>query len=90
MSLTEKECKMLQNIAENDYADGDPTACVWADCLDCGPNYIPLTSIPGLVASLSKKMLVNVGDLRQPARDRGVQLTEEGLKAYKTLFASNQ
>jgi hypothetical protein len=76
VNITEKEAAMLRNIAENDYANGDPSAWVWADCLECGPEHLPVASHGGLIASLSKKNLVD--------SDEGcVALTEQGLSAWR-------
>jgi hypothetical protein len=89
MNITEKETKMLRNIAENDYANGRPGTWVWADCLDCGPEYLPVTSHGGIIASLSKKGLAESdgsGWCHIDHRDQTcVRLTEAGLAAWQAL-----
>jgi hypothetical protein len=89
VNITEKEAKMLRNIAENDYANGEPSAWVWADCLDCGPEDLPIASHGGLIASLSKKDLAysdGAGYCRHDKRDQTcVRLTEKGLAAWRAM-----
>ncbi len=93
MSITEKEAKMLRNIAENSYGDGDPSAWVWADCLDCGPEHLDRASHGGLIASLVKKGLAEsdgAGYCRYEKRDMTcVSLTELGLVAWRVQGHGN-
>jgi hypothetical protein len=82
--LTELELRLLQNIALNDFQScngSEPPnfeACdpVWSNCLDCGPNDLRPRSIPGLVASLSKKGLIQTDG-------ECVSLTRDGFAAYQ-------
>jgi len=87
--VTTLEAKMLRNIAENDYANGDPEAQVWSDCLDCGPCSLDPKSFGGLVASLVKKGLAESNDHGWDAgaghRDACVWLTEAGLVEWRKL-----
>lgn len=88
MNLTALETKLLRNIALNEYAPGngaEPAShadcgAVWSNCLDCGPETIAPTSIPGVVASLVKKGLVwQEGS----GREAVVALTSAGFDAYR-------
>ena len=87
--ITELEKKLIRNIAENDYANGEPDAAVWSDCLDCGPCSIPIKSIAGVASSLSKKGLaVSEGlgwDSGAQRDDRTIQLTAKGLAVWRSL-----
>lgn len=84
-NVTHLERLVLVNIAENEYAPGngmrperaDDATC-WSDSIDCGPNTIAASSIPGVVSSLSKKGLVLAGG-------EGVTLTEAGFEAYNII-----
>ena len=49
INVTELEKQLIVNIAKNDYANGDPTAWVWSDCLNSGPNNIETKSISGML-----------------------------------------
>ena len=88
-SITLKEARMLRNIAENDYANGEPSAWVWADCLDCGPEELNPASRGGLIASLIKKGLAHsdhAGWCKVDKRDQTcVCLSEAGLEAWRAM-----
>jgi len=89
--ITEKEAAMIRNIAENDYANGDPSADVWADCLDCGPCSLDIKSHGGLIASLSKKGLVGSdGVVGRHAADACVWLTPAGIDVWKTISSETE
>jgi hypothetical protein len=90
MELTSNEKKMIRNIAENDYANGEPDAMVWADCLDCGPCPLPsVRSHGGVIASLIKKgLVVSDGegwDAGSGKDETCVWLTSEGLDHWREL-----
>ena len=90
MILTPNETKMIRNIAENDYANGEPDAMVWADCLDCGPCPLPNPkSHGGVVASLIKKGLAEsdcAGWDRGAQKDQTcVWLTDAGLGQWRAI-----
>jgi hypothetical protein len=78
----------LVNIARNlmtpvngaEPATLDDAGSVWSNCLDQGPETIKPTSVPGLVASLTKKGLAT-------ANGESVGLTAAGLAAYRSLAA---
>ena len=86
--LTGGERKLLVNIARNlmtpvngaEPATLDEAGSVWSNCLDQGPETIKPTSLPGLVASLTKKGLAT-------ANGESVGLTAAGLAAYQSLTA---
>jgi len=86
--LTRGERKLLVNIARNlmtpvngaEPATLDEAGSVWRDCLDQGPETIKPTSLPGLVASLTKKGLAT-------ANGESVGLTAAGLAAYRSVAA---
>jgi hypothetical protein len=86
--LTRGERKLLVNIARNlmtpvngaEPATLDEAGSVWRDCLDQGPETIEAKSLPGLVASLTKKGLAT-------ANGESVGLTPAGLAAYQTVAA---
>lgn len=83
-NLTANEAAVLHNIATNDFAplNGDrpttfaETGPVWSNCL----GGVPSGSIPGVVASLSKKGLVTCSGGR--GDEATVSLTEEGFAAW--------
>ncbi len=88
INLTDKEYEMLFNIAENNYANGDPSAEVWSDCLwDQGPYQISVESVAGRVSALVQKGLVHPQDQHCPVEDRSVVLTTEGVSLYRKLKA---
>ena len=84
--LTRGERKLLVNIARNlmtpvngaEPATLDEAGSVWSTCLDQGPETIETTSLPGLVASLTKKGLAN-------SNGESVGLTAAGFAAYQSL-----
>jgi hypothetical protein len=86
--LTRGERQLLVNIARNlmtpvngaDPATLDDAGSVWRDCLDQGPETIAPTSLPGLVASLTKKGLATTNG-------ESVGLTTLGLAAYRSVAA---
>ena len=86
--LTRGERKLLVNIARNlmtpvngaEPKTLDKAGCVWRDCLDQGPETIKPASLPGLVASLTKKGLAS-------ANGESVGLTPAGFAAYQSLAA---
>ena len=86
--LTRGERKLLVNIARNlmtpvngaEPATLDEAGSVWRDCLDQGPETIAPTSLPGLVASLTKKDLAS-------ANGESVGLTALGFAAYRSVAA---
>jgi len=86
--LTRGERKLLVNIARNlmTPANGaepptlDDAGSVWRDCLDQGPETIASASLPGLVASLTKKGLAS-------SNGESVALTALGLAAYRSVAA---
>ena len=86
--LTRGERKLLVNIARNlmtpvngaEPAALDEAGSVWRDCLDQGPETITPTSLPGLVASLTKKGLAT-------ANGESVALTPAGFAAYQSVAA---
>ena len=81
MNITDNEAALIENIALNDYQDGAAPSDryqVWCDSLDCGPNEIPLTSIPGITSSLVKKGLVITNG-------ETISLTNAGVKAFDEL-----
>ena len=86
--LTRGEHKLLVNIARNlmtpvngaEPKSLDEAGAVWRDCLDQGPETITPTSLPGLVASLTKKGLAT-------ANGESVGLTPAGFAAYRSLAA---
>jgi hypothetical protein len=79
--LTRGERQLLVNIARNlmtpvngaEPATLDEAGSVWRDCLDQGPETIKPTSLPGLVASLTKKGLATTNG-------ESVGLTAAGLR----------
>ena len=89
--LTRGERQLLVNIARNlmtpvngaEPATLDDAGSVWRDCLDQGPEAIKPTSLPGLVASLTKKGLAT-------ANGESVGLTAAGLAAYRSVAAEAQ
>jgi hypothetical protein len=86
--LTRGERQLLVNIARNlmtpvngaEPATLDEAGSVWRDCLDQGPETIASTSLPGLVASLTKKGLATTNG-------ESVGLTAAGLAAYRSVAA---
>lgn len=86
MKLTDKEVKMLQNIAWNDFMDGvfEADNPVWSNCLDQGPNgaFTNAASFGGIVVSLVKKGLV---DSDGDGKDGCVWLTEAGLEMARQV-----
>jgi hypothetical protein len=68
--LTRGERQLVVNIARNlmtpvngaEPRTLDEAGSVWRDCLDQGPEIIKPTSLPGLVASLTKKGLATTND----------------------------
>ncbi len=86
--LTRGERKLLVNIARNlmtpvngaEPKTLDDAGSVWRDCLDQGPETIEPTSLPGLVASLTKKGLAT-------ANGESVGLTTLGFAAYQSVAA---
>ena len=86
--LTRGERKLLVNIARNlmtpvngaEPTTLDDAGSVWRDCLDQGPETIKPTSLPGLVASLTKKGLAS-------ANGESVGLTALGFAAYQSVAA---
>lgn len=82
MKITPLEKDMIVNIAENEYTNGDPSASVWSDCLECGPVDIEPAQYGGIIASLVKKGIVKQSDYSQFAT---VQLTAIGLNAYHDI-----
>jgi len=88
--LTRGERKLLVNIARNlmtpvngaEPATLDEAGSVWRDCLDQGPETIEAKSLPGLVASLTKKGLAT-------ANGESVGLTPAGFVAWQSLAGEN-
>ena len=86
--LTRGERKLLVNIARNlmtpvngaEPATLDEAGSVWSNCLDQGPETIKPASLPGLVASLTKKGLAT-------ANGESVGLTPLGFAAWQSLAA---
>ncbi len=86
--LTRGERQLLVNIARNlmtpvngaEPKTLDEAGSVWRDCLDQGPETITPTSLPGLVASLTKKGLAT-------ANGESVGLTSLGFAAYQSVAA---
>jgi hypothetical protein len=86
--LTRGERQLLVNIARNlmtpvngaEPATLDDAGNVWSNCLDQGPETIASTSLPGLVASLTKKGLATTNG-------ESVGLTTLGLAAYRSVAA---
>ena len=86
--LTRGERQLLVNIARNlmtpvngaEPKTLDEAGSVWRDCLDQGPETIAPTSLPGLVASLTKKDLAS-------ANGESVGLTALGFAAYRSVAA---
>ena len=86
--LTRGERKLLVNIARNlmtpvngaEPATLDEAGSVWRDCLDQGPETITPTSLPGLVASLTRKGLATTNG-------ESVGLTPAGFAAYQSVAA---
>ena len=86
--LTRGERKLLVNIARNlmtpvngaEPATLDDAGSVWRDCLDQGPETIKPASLPGLVASLTKKGLAT-------ANGESIGLTSLGFAAWQSLAA---
>ena len=77
-TITTSERLLLDNIARNQYTDGQlgPNVLVWSDCLDFGPQQIAKTSIPGILASLiNKGLALSDGEV--------TALTEEGYEMWK-------
>ena len=58
----------------------DEAGSVWRDCLDQGPETITPTSLPGLVASLTRKGLATTNG-------ESVGLTPAGFAAYQSVAA---
>lgn len=88
MEITSAEKNVLQNIAENNFADGqepEEKPWIWSDCIeDNGPNDIASSSVGGIVSSLVKKGLVDTSESGTP--NAGVCLTDAGVKKYRELF----
>ena len=88
--LTRGERKLLVNIARNlmtpvngaEPATLDEAGSVWRDCLDQGPETIEAKSLPGLVASLTKKGLATTNG-------ESVGLTPLGFAAYQSVAAES-
>jgi hypothetical protein len=86
--LTRGERKLLVNIARNlmtpvngaEPTTLDEAGSVWSNCLDQGPETIKPASLPGLVASLTKKGLAS-------SNGESVGLTPAGFAAYQSLAA---
>ena len=81
LNVTDNEKALIENIALNDYQDGasvDEKNAVWCDSLDCGPNKIPLTSIPGITSSLAKKSIVSTDGER-------IGLTSVGVILFRAI-----
>jgi hypothetical protein len=86
--LTRGERQLLVNIARNlmtpvngaEPTTLDEAGSVWSNCLDQGPETIKPASLPGLVASLTKKGLATTNG-------ESVGLTAAGLAAYRSLAA---
>lgn len=86
--LTKGERQLLVNIARNlmtpvngaEPATLDDAGSVWRDCLDQGPETIKPASLPGLVASLTKKGLATTNG-------ESVGLTPLGFAAYRSVAA---
>jgi hypothetical protein len=86
--LTKGERKLLVNIDRNlmtpvngaEPATLDDAGSVWSNCLDQGPETIKPASLPGLVASLTKKGLAS-------SNGESVGLTPLGFAAYQSLAA---
>jgi hypothetical protein len=86
--LTRGERQLLVNIARNlmtpvngaEPTSLDEAGSVWRDCLDQGPETIKPTSLPGLVASLTKKGLATTNG-------ESVGLTTLGFAAYQSVAA---
>jgi hypothetical protein len=86
--LTRGERQLLVNIARNlmtpvngaEPATLDEAGSVWRNCLDQGPETIKPASLPGLVASLTKKGLAS-------SNGESVGLTALGFAAYRSLAA---
>ena len=86
--LTRRERQLLINIARNlmtpvngaEPATLDEAGSVWRNCLDQGPETIEAKSLPGLVASLTKKGLAT-------ANGESVGLTALGFAAYQRVAA---
>ena len=84
--LTRGERQLLVNIARNlmtpvngaEPTTLDEAGSVWRECLDQGPETITPTSLPGLVASLTKKGLAT-------ANGESVGLTALGFAAYRSV-----
>lgn len=83
-NITKNEAIILHSIATSEFAPGNgarptsyaETGAVWSNCLDG----VPRTSIPGVVASLSKKGLVTCEGAGSEAV---VAMTEAGFAAWK-------
>lgn len=78
--LTENEKLLLNNIAQNEYTDGQrgPGVWVWCNALTYSPNKIPAASVPGIMASLVKKGLAETdGEV--------CCLSEAGFAAWKEI-----
>ncbi len=95
MNITPLEAKILINIAENELSPGNgavpathkDAGSTWANCLGIGPEEIEARSIPGVVASLSKKGLAWCSGKGKEAE---VGLTQAGFDAYQKVKADGK
>ena len=97
MNITANETAVLDCIARNLYQPSnggvpdsyDDTAPIWtwmllSDTTSTYTGTVKLKSLPGIVASLSKKGLVHVADGRNRKEDT-VALTVSGFAAWEAL-----
>ncbi len=97
MKITELERAVLNHIARNSYQPTnygvphcfDDTSAIWTDCLldSSADEKVKASSLPGIVASLSKKALVECYKGTDSRQDPStITLTQAGFDAWAQAY----
>ena len=81
MSLTAKELEVLKAIDTSEYGDYLDDA-IWSWALSDNVENVEPASLPGVVASLSKKGLIAVDSVERHGDEATISMTDEGIAAY--------
>jgi hypothetical protein len=83
VSITQNERAVLVGIYQSDYADGGTQPHIWAWSINA-PS-IAKASLPGVVASLSKKGLVSCMEYDIGSDDNTIAVTTRGVDVARSL-----
>ena len=90
ITITDLEKKLLENFATNEYCEFPHSTEIWSDCWDCGKNgaFITKAQVRGVIASLSKKGLVNADIFC--GKDSTMSLTGPGMALIQSMNLTDE